>query len=63
MCCSLRCVSSSLSTFSFTEVCSGGKRDLQVCDAAEGFSDIIKIYGFLKAFQTKVFLCGVLDLE
>lgn len=47
------------SVFSFTEACSGGKCDLQVSGVTERFSDMIKICGFLKAFQTKIFFCSL----
>lgn len=45
--------------FSFTEACSGGKCDLQVSGVTEGFSDVYKIQGFLKTFQTKIFFCSL----
>lgn len=45
--------------FSFTEACSEGKCGLQISGVTEGFSDIIKIRGFLKAFQTKILVCSL----
>lgn len=45
--------------FSFTEACSEGKYGLQISGVTEGFSDIIKIHGFLEAFQTEILGCSL----